>query len=485
MRWGNSDAAAPAYVSNGTAWTSDYLAMYHFEQAQDAAADDATSRGNDASLVNVQYPPTKKSDGIFGGAYLFPRNTARAFKDSDLNGTLTLDDFTVSTWVMGEHNDAQDWQNYWAMKTTNGGFLRLEAQNQNPPRLGVYGATIVSPNMTSAGTYRVRNDEWSHVVLTGSASKARLYVNGVENVSANFQEGAQVSELMLGKGIDRNGPGAILDELSFHTKARHERWINATYNSQVPDNTYLNYGTFAGPPFSKTLRMKFTVRKMSRFPILPPPFSWRTPTLVAGGTLNGSSSTVTRNFIRRNPYSAAGLPPGVSINASTGVISGTTDEVGASTFTVTATGSNAAGETRTASKTYTLKISDPDAYPYKMDFTLSGYSGSSTLSQFPVLVTFDTGISGFSYNGFTSATAADLRFFGSNGEELPYEIETWDTAGVSRVWVRAGSVSGTSTVITAAWGILLPPRHPPTLPTVLLGRTDTVPPGTFRKWSAH
>ena len=102
MRWGNTDAAAPAYVSNGDAWSSDYLAMYHLEQAQDATANDATSRVNHAGLVNVQYPPTKSSSAIFGGGYLFPRNTGRAFTDADLNGTLALDDFTVSTWLMGE-----------------------------------------------------------------------------------------------------------------------------------------------------------------------------------------------------------------------------------------------------------------------------------------------------------------------------------------------------------------------------------------------
>ena len=99
-----------------------------------------------------------------------------------------------------------------------------------------------------------------------------------------------------------------------------------------------------------------------------------------------------------------------------------------------------------------IKVSDPDSFPYKANFTLSGYSGSSTLNQFPVLVTFDSGISGFSYNSFASATAGDLRFYAANGEELPYEIETWDTTGVSRIWVRAGSVEGNATVITAAWG---------------------------------
>ena len=138
------------------------------------------------------------------------------------------------------------------------------------------------------------------------------------------------------------------------------------------------------------------------------------------------------------------------LNSSTGIISGTTDEVGDSTFTVTVTGANAAGAVRTTSKTYIIKVSDPDSFPYKLDFTLSGYAGSSTLNQFPVLLTFDSGITGFSYNSLASATAGDLRFYAANGEELPYEIETWDTSGVSRVWVRANSISGTNTVITAA-----------------------------------
>ena len=84
------------------------------------------------------------------------------------------------------------------------------------------------------------------------------------------------------------------------------------------------------------------------------------------------------------------MPPGISINSSTGIISGTTDEVGDSTFTVTVTGANAAGAVRTTSKTYIIKVSDPDSFPYKLDFTLSGYAGSSTL--ITGFIDFDSGI---------------------------------------------------------------------------------------------
>ena len=93
-----------------------------------------------------------------------------------------------------------------------------------------------------------------------------------------------------------------------------------------------------------------------------------------------------------------------------------------------------------------------------MDLTLSGYTGSSTLTDFPVLVSLSSSITGFSYNGFLDSdgdgvrTGGDLRFFASSGQELAYEIADWNTSGTSSIWVKAPSISGTNTVITAAWG---------------------------------
>ena len=132
-------------------------------------------------------------------------------------------------------------------------------------------------------------------------------------------------------------------------------------------------------------------------------------------------------------FSATGLPSGLTfINAATGVISGSTSVTGTQNFTVTATGTTAGGGTVTVSKEYTLVITDPTSFPYRMDLTLDGYTGSSTLTDFPVLVEFNSSISGFSYNGFLDPdgdgvpTGSDLRFFASNGKELPYEIAEWN-----------------------------------------------------------
>ena len=63
-------------------------------------------------------------------------------------------------------------------------------------------------------------------------------------------------------------------------------WINATHNSQAPDNNYINYGTFAGPPlFEDTITELFGKKDVA--------ISNFTPSVLAGGSPS---------------YSAAGLP---------------------------------------------------------------------------------------------------------------------------------------------------------------------------------
>ena len=101
---------------------------------------------------------------------------------------------------------------------------------------------------------------------------------------------------------------------------------------------------------------------------------------------------------------------------------------------------------------------------YKATLTVSGYTGSTTLENFPVLVRiteydFSTGrgIEGFSYSD-CAADGADLSFVAADGETiLPHEIDTWETTGESLVWVRLPSLSGTDTTFTMRWADDDPP----------------------------
>jgi hypothetical protein len=94
-------------------------------------------------------------------------------------------------------------------------------------------------------------------------------------------------------------------------------------------------------------------------------------------------------------------------------------------------------------------------WPYKARFTFDGYTGSAPLVDFPVLVTLSTNIPAFDYAQFGSGNGSDLRFVTPEGEALSYEIETWDPAGESHVWVRIPELTPSDTTIWAYWGNLV------------------------------
>ena len=84
------------------------------------------------------------------------------------------------------------------------------------------------------------------------------------------------------------------------------------------------------------------------------------------------------------------------------------------------------------------------------DITFSGYSGSETLADFPVLVRLSPTLNGFDYS-CCRADGSDIRFFDASGNILSREIDTWNPGGESLVWVKVPSLSA-STKITCLYG---------------------------------
>lgn len=113
---------------------------------------------------------------------------------------------------------------------------------------------------------------------------------------------------------------------------------------------------------------------------------------------------------------------------------------------------------------------DPGAFAYRASFTVSGYTGAEVLENFPVLVRLSaTSPSGFDYADCAS-DGSDMRFADDAGNLIPHEIDTWDTAGESLVWVKlpklgagttfsmwyggtaaAGDTTGTWSAYTGVW----------------------------------
>ena len=99
-------------------------------------------------------------------------------------------------------------------------------------------------------------------------------------------------------------------------------------------------------------------------------------------------------------------------------------------------------------------VGSPDwtKYSHKFKVAFSGYVGSETLANFPVLVNIsESGIFGFHYADCKKPGGADLRFADASGNLLASEVDTWDTNGVSLVWVKVPSLTA-ATKITAYYG---------------------------------
>ena len=103
----------------------------------------------------------------------------------------------------------------------------------------------------------------------------------------------------------------------------------------------------------------------------------------------------------------------------------------------------------------TDKFSASD-YAHTIEISFPGYTGAETLADFPVLVRLsESNMPGFSYADFRREGGLDLAFTDASGNLIPHEIDTWDTNGVSTVWVKVPALTA-STTITAHYGCAKP-----------------------------
>jgi hypothetical protein len=85
-----------------------------------------------------------------------------------------------------------------------------------------------------------------------------------------------------------------------------------------------------------------------------------------------------------------------------------------------------------------------DDFAHKIKLQVNGYTGTETLSNFPVLVRIsESGIPGFLYSETSAKNAAgttsygyDVAFFAEDGTRLASENDTWVHNGESLAWVK-------------------------------------------------
>ena len=96
-----------------------------------------------------------------------------------------------------------------------------------------------------------------------------------------------------------------------------------------------------------------------------------------------------------------------------------------------------------------------DAYARKFRISFPGYTGSTALADFPVLVRLSPALNGFDHSRCRIARGGDLRFADADGNVLPHEVDTWNPNGESLVWVKVPTLTA-ATTITAYYGNVVP-----------------------------
>ena len=107
---------------------------------------------------------------------------------------------------------------------------------------------------------------------------------------------------------------------------------------------------------------------------------------------------------------------------------------------------------------------DDGLFDYGCEWTVGGYTKSSTLADVPVLLRLSPStVAGFEY-AQCLADGSDIAFSSESdfSNRLPCEIDTWNTSGTSLIWVKVPSLSGTSTKIYMRWGRTTPAANLPT-----------------------
>ena len=186
---------------------------------------------------------------------------------------------------------------------------------------------------------------------------------------------------------------------------------------------------------------------------------------LGGAPLNLESSVLTNNWTGVMADGKSGFNLGNHRYDNTKSFKGQIDEVRISKIARSAAWIKATHDTIANANfaTYAVDgVEQPPEYVFakEVDVSFAGYSGGSSLANFPVLVRLSENIPGFSYADFQIANGGDLRFFDAAGWLLSHEIDTWNPNGVSTVWVKVPTLNA-STAITAKYGCANPPDNDP------------------------
>lgn len=225
LQYGSFDTAS-SKESDAT-WSSDYKAVYHFEDYNDATVNKNDGTNNGGSLSNA----------VLGNGVCLDGNDDYVFVGDDNSLDFGGKTITLSAWVkidMPHSNDAAI-------------AVKGSSTNKEYYMFGIDGGTT-SNNLntrvtTNTGHYRhdqgtLPDNQWALYTFVydgnlGSDQKT-TYINGVEvadqQASGNMNTGS--GDLLIGKRTDGRFLEGCIDELKVSSAAKSADWIKTEWNNQ-------------------------------------------------------------------------------------------------------------------------------------------------------------------------------------------------------------------------------------------------------------
>ena len=150
-----------------------------------------------------------------------------------------------------------------------------------------------------------------------------------------------------------------------------------------------------------------------------------------------------------------GLPlsVGCNSNGSEKTFSGKYDEVRLRGEVLSADRIKADYETVHAPERFLSGCAPVTTVAKQADLTFVGFQGLAPQQNFQALVKLPAAVPSYVYADSPAADGSDIWFTDETGAVIPHDIDTWNPAGESYIWVKVPQIIDSTTHITMHWGV--------------------------------
>ena len=414
-------------------WTS-FIGVWHMDETFNGAdtVKDATSNALDGTTTENS---SAVASGVLGGARMLANEAGNSSVGRILvpyNSVMCPDsgyqNVTASLWC--KLNSAESWAyligrkakddwDTWALQF--GG-----AADTTTMRLYRDGSARNDYDMGK----KLNDGNWHRVTAVYNGSSRDLYIDGVHVVSgANAGDWIKKHtsrDLAIGGAVNDDCWGSFngaMDEVRVAMKALSADWEAADYAQQT-DAGFLAAGSvidFESAPAVGSATLE-TVGGKQMIAVPLEGGSGRVYVILRDVFGNVTTNAVTDGVVSAGTYyyPVSSLPANLWFDVGT--------------FAEGADG-------KRDSRIYSVRARS--AKMQRIALRVNGYTGANAVENFPALVRLSNGVGGFNYARLSDegATAGDIHFQDASGNELPFDVDTWDPEGESLFWVKMPSLS--------------------------------------------